>query len=94
MASQGQDSGDGLDFSDSGDRDVQFIEAPKTDQPRFITPVRDAQTMPVSPAIPSWLSNSITKKRILQPVLTLVKEKVTRSAARGSMAKKKKQMLI
>ena len=90
MASQGQDSGDGLDFSDSGDGDVQFIEAPKTDQPRFITPVKDAQTRPTSPAIPSWLSNSINKKRSLQPVSTPVKDIVTRYAARGSKAKKMK----
>ena len=43
MASQGPDSGDGLELSDGGDGDVQFIEAPKADQPRFLTPVRDAQ---------------------------------------------------
>ena len=63
MASKGQDSGDGLDQSDSGDGDVQLIEAPKADQPRFLTPVRDAQTRPASPAIPSWLSSSINKRR-------------------------------
>ena len=72
MTSKSQDSGDGLDQSDSGDGDVQLIEAPKEDQPRFLTPIRDAQTKPPSPAIPSWLSNSINKKRSLQPVSTPV----------------------
>ena len=90
MASKGQDSGDGLDQSDSGDGDVQFIEAPKADQPRFLTPVRDAQMRPASPAIPSWLSSSIIKKRSLQPVSMPVKDIVTRYAARGSKAKKMK----
>ena len=90
MASQCQDSCDGLDFSNSGDGDVQFIEAPKIDQPRFITLVRDAQTRPASPAISSWLSNSINKKRILQPMSTPVKDIVTRYATRGSKAKKTK----
>ena len=65
MASKGQESSDGLDQSDSGDGDVQFIEAPKAYQPRFLTPVRDAQARPASPAIPSWLMNSINKKRSL-----------------------------
>ena len=78
MASQGQDSGDGLDFSDGGDGDVQFIEAPKADQPRFLTPKRDTQVIPTSPTIPFWLSNSIDKKRSLQLVSTSVKDIVTR----------------
>ena len=90
MASLGPDLGDGLDFSNNRDVDVQFIEAPKIDQPRFITLVRDAQKMPVNPVIPSWLSNSISKKRSLQPVLTLVKEIATRYIARGSKTKKTK----
>ena len=42
MKTQGQDSGDGLNFFDGADGDVQFIEAPKVDQPRFLTPTRDA----------------------------------------------------
>ena len=90
MASQGQDSGDGLDFSDGGDGDVQFIEAPKADQPRFLTPSRDTQVMPASPTIPSWLSNSINKKRSMQPMSTPVKDIVTKYAAKGSKAKKVK----
>ena len=90
MTSKGQESGDGLDQSDSRDGDVQLIEAPKADQPRFLTPVRDSQMRLVSPAIPSWLSNSINKKRSLQPVSMLVKDIVTRYAARGSKAKKMK----
>ena len=65
MASQGQDSGDGLDLSDGGDGDVQFIEAPKADQPRFLTLNRDTQVMPMNPTIPSWLLNSINKKMSL-----------------------------
>ena len=42
MASQGQDLGDRLDLSDGGDSDVQFIEAPKANQSRFLNPNRDA----------------------------------------------------
>ena len=90
MASQGKDSKNGLELSNGDDGDVQFIEAPKADQPRFLTPVRDAQMRPASPAIPSWLSSSINKKRSLQPVITSVKDIVTRYAARGSKAKKVK----
>ena len=90
MASQGQDSGDGLDFSDGGDDDVQFIEALKADQPRFLTLNRDAQMMPVSPTIPSWLSSSINKKRSLQLVSTPMKDRVTRYETRGSKEKKTK----
>ena len=90
MESWGQDSSDDLDFSNRGDVDVQFIEAPKVDQPRFLTPIRDAQMRPASPAIPSWLSSSINKKRSLQPVSTLVKDIVTRYASRGSKEKKMK----
>jgi len=88
MTSRGLDSGDGLNFSDSGDTDVQFIEAPKVDQHIFLTPVRDAHTRPMSPAIPSWLSSSINKKRSLQPVSAPVKDIVTRYAIRVSKAKK------
>lgn len=90
MASQGKDSGDGLDFLDGGDNDVQFIEAPKVDQPRFLTLNRDIEMVPVSPTIPSWLSNSINKKRSLQLVSTPMKDIVTRYVARGSKVKKVK----
>ena len=42
MSTQGQDSNDGLNFLDGVDGDVQFIEAPKVDHPRFMTPTRYA----------------------------------------------------
>ena len=90
MMTQGQDSNDGLNFLDGVDGNVQFIEAPKVDHPRFLTPTRDTQAMSVSPAILSWLSNTINKKRNLQPVSTLVKDIVTKYAARGLKAKKLK----
>lgn len=90
MASKGQELGVGFDQSDSRDGDVQFIEAPKADQPRVLTPVRDAQMKPKSPAIPSWLSNSINKKRSLQPMSMPVKDIVNRYGARGCKAKKMK----
>ena len=44
--------------------------------------------MLVNPTITSWFSNSINKKRSMQPVSTLVKDIVTRDATRGSKAKK------
>ena len=53
MLTQGQDSNDGFNFSDGVDGNVQFIEAPKVDQPIFLTPTRDAQVMSVSPFFPS-----------------------------------------
>ncbi len=90
MASQGPDSGEGLELFDSGDGDVQFIEAPKIDQLRFLTLVRDTQFRSASLAIPSWLSNSINKKRSLQPVITPVKDIVTRYVMKGLKAKKMK----
>ena len=90
MASQGQDSSDGLNFFDGGDDDVQFIEAPKVDQPWFLTPTRDAQVIPMNPVIPSWLSTLINKKRSLQPISTLVNDIVTRYVARSSKEKKVK----
>ena len=43
MLTQGQDLGDGLSFLDNLDGVMQFIEAPREDQPKFITPTRDAQ---------------------------------------------------
>ena len=90
MASKSKDSGEGLDQSDREDGDVQLIEAPKVDQLRFLTPVRDTQRRPANPAIPSWFSNSINEKRSLQLVSTPVKDIVTRYATRGSKAKKMK----
>jgi hypothetical protein len=88
MASQEQDSTGRLDFSDKGDGDVQPTDAPKADRPRFLTPRIDSQMVSVNPAIPPWLTNSINKKRSLQPVSTPMKDIVTRYAARGSKAKK------
>ena len=88
MASQGKDSDDGLEFSDGGDGVVQFIEAPKVNQPRFLTLNRDSQVIPMISTIPLWLSNSINKKRSLQPVSTPVKNIVTKYVARGSKEKK------
>ena len=65
MSKQVQDSNDGLNFSNSVDGDVQFIEAPKVDQPNFMTPTKDAHAISVSLVVPSWLSNLISKKRNL-----------------------------
>jgi hypothetical protein len=55
-----------------------------------VTPTKDVQTISISPAIPPWLSNSVNKKRKLQPVTTPVKDIVTKYAARGSKMKKLK----
>ena len=90
MSTQGQDLGDGLNSSDSADGNVQFIEVPKVNHPGFLTPTRDAQVMSMSPAIPSWLTNTIKKKRNFQPVSTPVKDIVTKYASRGSKANKLK----
>ena len=60
------------------------------DQPRLLTPNRDTQMMPMSHTIPSWFSNSMNKKRILQLVSTLVKDTVTSYTAKGSKVKKAK----
>ena len=87
---KGQDSNDGLNFSDNPNGDVQFIEAPKVDQPRFMTPTRDTHTISIIPTFPSWLSNSISKKRNLQPISTPIKDIVTKYVARGSKDKKLK----
>ena len=62
---EGQDLVDGLFFSDGANGDVQFIKAPNVDQPRFLTPTKDSQVMPIIHIVPSWLSNSINKKRNL-----------------------------
>lgn len=90
MSTQGKDSNDSLNSSDGMDGDVQFIEAPKVDQPRFLTPTKETQAMSVSPVIPSWLSNTTSKKKNLQPVSTPMKDIITKYAARGSKVKKLK----
>jgi hypothetical protein len=88
MASQGQDLADRLDFSYRGDGNIQLTDTSKAEKPGFLTPKKDTQMIAVNPAIPSWLMNSINRKRNLQPVSTPVKDIVTRYAARGSKAKK------
>ena len=90
MSTQGQDSNDGLNFSDNTDGDEQFIEAPKVDQPKFMTPTRDTHVVSISPTVPSWLSNLVSKKRSLQLVSTPVKDIVTKYATQGSKVKKLK----
>ena len=42
----------------------------------------------VNPTIPPWLSNSINKKRKLQPISTLVMDIMTKYADHGSKMKK------
>ena len=88
---QGQGLGDGLSFLDNIDGDVQLIEAHRIDQLKFMTPTKEAQGISTNPIIPSWLSNSFSKKRNLQPVSTLVKDIVTKYVAHGSKVKKVKK---
>ena len=42
-----------FNLSDNLDGDVQFIEAPKVDQPKFMTPTKDTHAIFFSPPIPS-----------------------------------------
>jgi hypothetical protein len=67
-----------------------LIETPKVDQPKFVTPTKDAQMISISLTISPWLSNSVNKRRKLQPVTTLVKDIMTKYAAHGSKMKKLK----
>ena len=62
MMTQGQDLGEGLNFLDNPDGDIQLIEAPKSDQTKFMTPPRESQGITTTLTIPSWLSNSVIKK--------------------------------
>ena len=90
MMAQVQGLGEDLSFSYNTDGDVHLIEAPKLDQPKFMTPPRESQGMNTTPPILSCLSNSVSKKRNLQPMSTLVKDIVTNYATRGSKSKKLK----
>ncbi len=90
MSTQGQDSIDGLNFFDGTNGDVQFIEAPKVDQPKFMTLTRDPQVIYVGLTIPTWLSNTINKKRSLQLVTSPVKDILSKYVAQGSKVKKLK----
>ncbi|WP_460997020.1 hypothetical protein, partial [Staphylococcus aureus] len=78
MTAPERDSSDKSPFRDEADDEVQFIETPKADQPKFLTPTRDTQMVSTTPTVPLWLSNSINKKRSLQPVASPVKDTVTR----------------
>lgn len=62
MLAQVQDLEEDPNLSDTQDGDVQLLEAPKLDQPKFMTPLRGDQGITVAPTILSWLSSSINKK--------------------------------
>lgn len=90
MMTHGQGLGEELNFLDTQDGDVQLIESPKLNQPKFMTPPRGSQGMTTTPMIPSWLSNSVCKKQNLLPMSTPVKVIATKYATRGSKSKKMK----
>ena len=62
MLTQGHDLGDGLSFSDNPDGDVQFIDAPKVDQSKFMTPTRILRQSLLTPLFhPGYLTQLVRK---------------------------------
>ena len=94
MSGQGEEQGNCPSPSSNPDGEVQLIETPKVDQPKFVTPTKDAQMVSVTPTIPPWLSNLVNNKRKLQLVFTPVKDIVTKYVARSSKMKKLRFILI
>ena len=88
MMAQEQGLGEDLNFLDNPNGDVQLIEAPKLDQPKFMAPTKEGQGIIANPTIPSWLSNPVSKKQNLHPVSIVVKDIVTKYAAHTSKSKK------
>ncbi len=84
---EGKGQGEELTFSDNQDDNVELIEALKSNQPSFMTPPRGSQGMTTTSTMPSWLSNSVSKKHSLQPMSTLVKNIITKYAAHASKRK-------
>lgn len=85
---QEQDKTEELTFSDNQDGDVELIEAPRVDQSSFMTPPKGNQGMTTTPSIPPYLSNSVSKKHILQLVSISIKDVVTKYADYSSKRRK------
>lgn len=62
MIGQEQGLGEEINILDSLDGDVQLIEAPTLDQPKFIYPTKKIQGMTTTPTILSYLSKLVSKK--------------------------------
>lgn len=90
---QGQGLGDGLNFSENSDGNVQLTKDPRKNQPKFMNPTKETQGISPYPIIPSWLSNLVSKKRKLQPVSTPVKDIITKYVAHRSKVNRLKVML-